>query len=80
MAPAPALSLFAGAVALLPLASVVRRPTSLPQLVVESFAVTLAVIGLVIAQPYSKGLPCSHLAQVNERKYPSSVRLSRKRS
>jgi hypothetical protein len=35
--PTPLL-LFAGAVALLPLTSMVRRPTSLPRLVVEAFA------------------------------------------
>jgi hypothetical protein len=36
--------LFAGAVALLPLASLVRRPRSAPRLIVEVFAVTVAVI------------------------------------
>jgi len=36
--------LLAGVVALLPLAALVRRPTSAPRLVVEAFAVTLAVI------------------------------------
>jgi len=41
------LLVFAGAVALLPLAAVVRRPTSTPRLVVEAFAVSVAVIALV---------------------------------
>jgi hypothetical protein len=44
--PVPLL-LFAGVVALLPLAAVVRRPTSTPRLLVEAFAVTVAVIALV---------------------------------
>ena len=44
--PTPLL-LFAGAVALWPLAAVVRRPTSLPRLVAEAFGVTLAVVALV---------------------------------
>ena len=39
--------LFAGAVAMAPLAAVVRRPTSRQRLVVEAFLTTLAVIGLV---------------------------------
>jgi hypothetical protein len=43
--PTPLL-LFAG-VALLPLVALVRRPTSAPRLVVETFAVTLAVIAAV---------------------------------
>jgi hypothetical protein len=43
--PTPLL-LFAGAVALWPLASVVRRPTSPPRLVAETFGTTLAVIAL----------------------------------
>ena len=43
------LLLFAGVVALLPLAAVVRRPTSAPRLVVEAFAITVAVIGVVWA-------------------------------
>ena len=46
--PAPLL-LFAGAVALLPLAALMRRPVSLPHLMAGAFAVTLAVIGLVWA-------------------------------
>jgi hypothetical protein len=37
--------LFGGGVALWPLAAVLRRPTSVPRLLVEAFAVTLAVIG-----------------------------------
>jgi hypothetical protein len=41
--PTPLL-LFAGVVAPLPLASLVRRPTSAPRLMVEVFAVTLAVM------------------------------------
>jgi hypothetical protein len=40
--PTPLL-LFAGVLALLPLAALVRRPTSAPRLMVEAFAVTLAV-------------------------------------
>jgi hypothetical protein len=44
--PGPLL-LFAGVVALLPLTALVRRPTSAPRLVVEAFAVTVAVIALV---------------------------------
>jgi hypothetical protein len=44
--PSPLL-LFAGVVALLPLAALVRRPTSAPRLLVETFAVTLAVMALV---------------------------------
>ena len=43
------LLLFAGVVALLPLAARVRRPVSLPRLMAGAFAVTLAVIGLVWA-------------------------------
>jgi hypothetical protein len=43
------LLVFAGAVALLPLAMLVHRPTSAPRLVVETFAVTLAVIAAVWA-------------------------------
>jgi hypothetical protein len=39
--------LFAGALALLPLAALVRRPTSVPRLVGEAFAVTVAVIANV---------------------------------
>ena len=46
--PVPLL-LFAGAVALLPLAALVRRPTSAPRLVVEAFVVSLAVIAAVWA-------------------------------
>jgi hypothetical protein len=38
------LLLFASAVALWPLAAVVRRPSSAPRLVVEAFVVTVAVI------------------------------------
>ena len=41
------LLLFAGTVALWPLAAVVRRPTSSPRLFVETLGVTLAVIALV---------------------------------
>jgi hypothetical protein len=44
--PTPLLQ-FSGAVALLPLAAVVRRPTSPPRLLVEAFVSTLAVIALV---------------------------------
>jgi hypothetical protein len=43
------LLLFAGTVALVPLAAVVRRPTSVPRLVAETFVVTLAVIAAVWA-------------------------------
>ena len=43
--PAPTL-LFAG-VALLPLATLVRRPTSAPRLLAELFVTTLAVIALI---------------------------------
>jgi hypothetical protein len=46
--PVPLL-LFASAVALLPLASLVRRPTSAPRLIVEVFAVTVAVMAAVWA-------------------------------
>jgi hypothetical protein len=46
--PVPLL-LFAGAVALLPLAAMVRRPTSAPRLVVEAFITALAVIAAVWA-------------------------------
>ena len=42
--PTPLL-LFAGAVALWPLAAVVRRPRSAPRLLVGAFITTLAVIG-----------------------------------
>ncbi len=42
--PTPLL-LVAGVVALVPLASLLRRPVSLPRLVVEAFGTTLAVIG-----------------------------------
>ena len=38
---------FAGVVALLPLASLVRRPTSTPRLIAESFFSALAVIAFV---------------------------------
>ena len=38
---------FAGVVALLPLAALVRRPTSAPRLVAEAFVTTLAVTALV---------------------------------
>ena len=44
--PVPLL-LFAGVVALWPLAAVVRRPKSAPRLVAEVFVPTLAVIALV---------------------------------
>jgi hypothetical protein len=44
--PTPLL-LFAGVVALWPLAAVLRWPTSAPQLMVETFVVTLAVIAAV---------------------------------
>ena len=43
------LLLFAGAMALWPLATVVRRPTSRPRLFAEAFGTTLAVIGVVWA-------------------------------
>ena len=46
--PTPLL-LFAGAVALLPLATVVRWLTSVPHLLVATFAVTLGVIAAVWA-------------------------------
>jgi hypothetical protein len=46
--PGPLL-LLAGVVALLPLAALVRRPTSAPRLLVEAFVVTLAVIAAVWA-------------------------------
>ena len=46
--PAP-LVLFAGAPALLPLTTLVRRPVSLPRRTARAFAVTLAGIGLVWA-------------------------------
>ena len=46
--PAP-LVLFAGAPALLPLATLVRRPVSLQHRMARTFAVTLAGIGLVWA-------------------------------
>jgi len=39
--------LFAGVMALLPLAALGRRPTSAPRLVAEVFITALAVIGLV---------------------------------
>jgi len=42
------LLLFAGVVALLPLAALVRRPTSPPRLVAEAFVTALAVIALVL--------------------------------
>ncbi len=42
--PTPLL-LFAGVVALLPLAATVRRPTSAPRLMAEAFLTALAVIG-----------------------------------
>ena len=41
------LLLFAGVVALWPLAAVVRRPTSAPRLIAEAFGTTLVVIALV---------------------------------
>jgi hypothetical protein len=41
------LLLFAGVVALWPLAAVVRRPTSRPRLLAEAFGTTLAVIAIV---------------------------------
>jgi hypothetical protein len=44
--PTPLL-LFAGVIALLPLKALVRLPTSAPRLLIEAFAVTLAVIALV---------------------------------
>jgi hypothetical protein len=43
------LLLFASVVALLPVASLVRRPTSALRLIVEAFAVTLGVIAAVWA-------------------------------
>jgi hypothetical protein len=39
------LLLFAGVVALWPLAALMRRPTSAPRLIAEAFAVAIAVIG-----------------------------------
>jgi hypothetical protein len=39
--------LFAGVVALVPLAALVRRPMSAPRLVAEAFTATLAVITAV---------------------------------
>jgi hypothetical protein len=45
--PAEPLLPFAGVVALLPLAALVRRPTSAPRLVAEAFVAALAVIALV---------------------------------
>jgi hypothetical protein len=44
--PVPLL-LLAGAVALLPLAALVRRPTSVPRLMAEAFVTALVVIALV---------------------------------
>ena len=44
--PVPLL-LFTGVVALLPLAALMRRPTSAPRLVVEVFFGTLAIIAFV---------------------------------
>ena len=44
--PTPLL-LLAGTVALLPLVTLMRRPTSAPRLVVEAFLTALAIIGLV---------------------------------
>jgi hypothetical protein len=41
------LLLFAGAVALWPLAAIVRRPTSVPRLISEAYVTALAIIGLV---------------------------------
>jgi hypothetical protein len=41
------LVLFAGAIALLPLAAIVRRSTSASRLVAEAFVTALAVIALV---------------------------------
>ena len=41
--PSPPMLLFAGAVALWPLAAVMRRPTSSPRVFVEAFGTTLAV-------------------------------------
>jgi hypothetical protein len=46
--PVPLL-LVAGAMALLPLAALVRRPTSAPRLIVETFVVSLAVIAAMWA-------------------------------
>jgi hypothetical protein len=46
----------AAAVALLPLAAVMRRPTSAPRLVVEALAVTVAVIAAVWAGWVTFGL------------------------
>ena len=43
----PGASTVAAVVALLPLAALVRRPTSAPRLVAEAFVTTLAVIALV---------------------------------
>jgi hypothetical protein len=46
--PVPLL-LVAGAMALLPLAALVRRPTSAPRLIVETFVVSRAVIAAMWA-------------------------------
>jgi hypothetical protein len=43
------LLLFAGVVAIWPLAALVRRPTSTPRLIMEASAATLAVIAVVWA-------------------------------
>jgi hypothetical protein len=43
--PTPLL-LFAGAIALLPLAALMRRTTSAPRLVIEAFVTTLVVIAV----------------------------------
>jgi hypothetical protein len=43
----PPMLLFAGDVALWPLAAIVRRPTSPPRLFAEALGTTLAVIALV---------------------------------
>jgi hypothetical protein len=48
--------LFAGVVALLPLATVERRPTSSPRLVAEAFITALAVIALVWLASMALGL------------------------
>jgi hypothetical protein len=44
--PTPLL-LFAGIVALLPIAALLRRPTSAPRLIAEAFVTALAMIALV---------------------------------
>ena len=75
--PTPLL-LFAGAVALVPLAFLLRRPVSLPRLVVEAFGISLAIIAAVwagcgegVMSPYrpprTRGSPqCRHRSKLHE--------------